>query len=439
MKAFNPFPDVSTTDLSAADLSKLVGVPEGWFIEYKQAPCTPKDYAKEASAFANSRGGWIFVGLAENDSREPAGGPGLPVEDAPRLLDAARDGIIHNLSPAPALELSLVNGPIEPLKVPVDRAILVIRVPESMNPPHIHSSGRVYKRQADVTHPVEVTNRGELDELYARASRYRETVDERLRLGFDPRWADELHLPWLHLALITDPALQLRKKPMSHARFCEILTDNSVQPNVSLPDTYASSLGHIARDHSTQPDRTGAATTLEYGHHGLIYLTLPLSISPLGQASSGILRKPQGRRFAELLRDRGFPEDTKIIDGTSVAIAMYALAKHGVRLMAEQAVTGRCVSRLQFFNLLRAVPFFESAAYVDWCAARSIPVIHRDRFQVPPHSKSWHTDDEPDEGTFLQKVIFILLSLGVPEAVIPGVAAETIHVSLSKSQIPNDA
>lgn len=62
----------------------------------------------------------------------------------------------------------MIEGPIPELSVAEDRAILLIHMHESQNTPHIHSSGKVYSRQADVADPVPLTDRAELDELYSR-------------------------------------------------------------------------------------------------------------------------------------------------------------------------------------------------------------------------------------------------------------------------------
>ena len=70
---FNPFKKARAAELDANDLSTLVDIPEGWFVEYKRDPCLPKVYAKEASAFANTHGGWLFVGLEEDPVSLPVG------------------------------------------------------------------------------------------------------------------------------------------------------------------------------------------------------------------------------------------------------------------------------------------------------------------------------------------------------------------------------
>ena len=58
-------------DLNVADLSVLRYVPEGWYVEYKREVPSPKPLAKAVAAFANTYGGWLFLGIEES-SEEPA-------------------------------------------------------------------------------------------------------------------------------------------------------------------------------------------------------------------------------------------------------------------------------------------------------------------------------------------------------------------------------
>lgn len=107
---YDPFDSTPLADLDAERLGVLAEIPEGWFIEYKRDPCKLSDYAKEVSAFANSHGGWMFVGLGEksNSDRTPVG-PGsrpqrqvLGTVHGPRETSPSR----HNVS-GPATEETL--------------------------------------------------------------------------------------------------------------------------------------------------------------------------------------------------------------------------------------------------------------------------------------------------------------------------------------------
>lgn len=61
---FNPFgrpPETVTAD----HLSALLGVREGWYIDFKSELPEAKSIAKSVSSFANTYGGWLCVGVSE--------------------------------------------------------------------------------------------------------------------------------------------------------------------------------------------------------------------------------------------------------------------------------------------------------------------------------------------------------------------------------------
>ncbi|MCJ7482086.1 MAG: ATP-binding protein [Thermodesulfovibrionales bacterium] len=414
---FTPFKKTSIAELNAADLALLVDIPEGWFIEYKREPCKSKDYAKEASAFANSRGGWMFIGLEEDpETRKPLGGPGLQTSKASKFLDAARDSIIQNLSPSPYLELIIVSGPIPELLIPNDKCVLVIYIPESQNTPHIHCSGQIYQRQADSSKPI--NGRAELDDLYKRAENSQIFVDEKLDLGFDNAWRDYNESPWLYLALVPDPALSFHSHDIDLKKFRELLSNRkeiSNQPVISLPDIYTSSLGFVARNHREQNDPAGTATTLEYMFDGTFFLSIPLSYGFVSDSSdnSDFLKKQTGKRFITLLQQNGW-SNARFIDCTNIMLCMAAMHPHICQLLKEVGACSRYLSRIRMVNIFRSIPFFDSDAYIDSYLNRSIPIILRKEIRIPWRKNKWiELDDISDFSAFLACLPVVLFSLGI--------------------------
>ena len=52
-------------DLQPPDLTILRNVHEGWYVEYKSQVVKASALAKSLSAFANTYGGWLFIGVQE--------------------------------------------------------------------------------------------------------------------------------------------------------------------------------------------------------------------------------------------------------------------------------------------------------------------------------------------------------------------------------------
>lgn len=433
---YNPFGAVPISELTASDLAVLAEVPEGWFIEYKREPCKAKDYAKEASAFANSMGGWIFVGIEEDSStRKPAYGPGLQNSEATRLQDSARDAIFQNLSPSPKIELAVVRGPIPALSVPTDRCILVINIPESQNTPHIHSSGKIYRRQADKSEPVEITDRAELDALYKRAKRMRSRIDKRLNQGFDRAWADTFDTPWLHCALTPDPAHSRRPRLSRLSEFRDLIVSQP-QGAISLPDVYSSALGFVARNHREQAVPHGAALTLEYGLDGSVYITIPLSSICVedGHQKESFLNKNSGIKFMNILRKSLF-NNARVIDCTYIVMSLLGMQAHIQQILAAAKVNEKYLIRVQMKNVFRCVPFFDSEAYLNYCTERLIPIVHHGEFNIPPQRRRWlDMNNIFDKNALLEFIIPVLFSLGLGEDIMPIIVEQTIQSAYSRKK-----
>lgn len=425
---YSPFEKKHLDDLKGADLLRLVDVPEGWFVEYKEQPCKSRDYAKAVSAFANDRGGWLFIGIVQDPTkRTPQQATGVPALDAARLLDAARDAITQNLSPTPRFDLGVINGPVPELSLADDRAVLVIRVDESENTPHIHSSGRIYRRQADSSGSLEITDRAELDDLYKRSSRLRKRLDRQLDRGFDRRWAEQFDVPWVHASLVPSAVNKSDAKFLKFASFLDVVSATEAE-GVALPDAYGSALGYVARNHSSQISADGPALALEYSRDDrCLYYTMPMSLGRQEHAAEAdFLRTENGLHFMGVV-NRLSLNGASILDGTYVVAAIMALHARGQKLLTLANVSGPYLCRLRGMNLFRRVPYFNSKTYVDWCSRRGPPVILHGEVTIPSHDKSWRRlEDVQAQYALAAPAALLVTSLGVPADIAASVVAETI-------------
>lgn len=437
---FTPFKKTSISELDATDLSVLIDIPEGWFIEYKREPCNSKNYAKEASAFANSKGGWMFIGLEEDSkTRKPLGGPGLQTSEATKFLNAARDAIIQNLSPSPYIEFTTVPGPIPALSIPNDKCILVIHIPESQNTPHIHCSGKIYRRQADSSDPVEINDRAELDTLYKQAENLHNLIDEKLDLGFDNAWRDYSESSWLHYALIPDPALSFKPHDIDLNKFRELLAHHinmSNQVGISLPDVYPSSLGFVARNCREQIIPDGVALTLEYTYDGAFYLSIPLSSGPVLDLcnNSVYINNQTVKRFASLLKNNRLG-GARVIDCSYIVICLCGMHTIISRLLNEAGECSNYFTRMRMINVFRSVPFIASDLYIDSYLNRSIPIIHRKEIAIPWRKNRWlEINNISDLKSFLFYIGFMLTSLGIGgDGDIGNIVGQTVEALIKKN------
>ena len=154
MNKYNPF-KCPLEELDITGIEELINVTEGWFVEYKRE-CAPKSFGKEVSAFANSHGGWLVVGLDEDEKTgKPNGsGPGIDSRIVRKLMDSYRDSASSQCSPAPQILIKAIEGPSKILGLAQEKSVIVVEVPESRKKPHIHCTGSIYRRQIDNSEPI---------------------------------------------------------------------------------------------------------------------------------------------------------------------------------------------------------------------------------------------------------------------------------------------
>lgn len=433
---YSPF-SKKLNDLDGNDLEILIDIPEGWYIEYKKEPCTPKDYAKEVSAFANAYGGWLFIGLEEDpNTGKPLGGPGLDQNSARKLADSARDAITQNTSSAPFVEIKIVQGPINSLSISAQQCILVIKVPQSENTPHIHCSGRIYVRQVDKAsshkaEPEEIKSRGELDSLYKRSQKLHDKTLSILKMGFDEKWISEFHQPWFHLAFTPDPSFHEKPELLLFDDFKSIILNKEDNPNfIELPDIYCSALGYVASNNSQQQFPDSSAATLEYDFClGSIFITIPLSCGIVSLENQFFLNDNDiGEEMFYFLRQKGFGE-SQIFDLSYLFSAMAGFYEKIYDILSSVQIGKNYIYQLQMTNLFRRIPYFKSSSYLEWCKKNTIPILRRNQFSVPLMKNSWcKIGDLQNRETIVDILYETVNCLGVPISLTDQIVEETFKI-----------
>ena len=133
------------------------GTTENTYLEYKVD--FPVDLAKPLAAMANTFGGLILIGVDETD----AGIPRLPltgIEAQRGLEERVLNTILDSMTPPVIPEIAIcLNGTNE-------RAILVIRVPQSEHAPHaLHRNSAVYIRTGKRNKPEDIADLERIDWL----------------------------------------------------------------------------------------------------------------------------------------------------------------------------------------------------------------------------------------------------------------------------------
>jgi hypothetical protein len=204
MQFYSPF-DKRINDIETSDLVSLKQASEGWYIEYKRETPNAASIAKSLSAFANTYGGWFFIGIEEDSKENPVAGafPGIERTDMDAVLQRMRKAAADLINPTPYFETRVLWGPEDEIALPEDRGIICAWLPQSVTAPHVHKSGVIYRRVADASEPKAESDRFVLDQLWRRADdikrQHKEWYDR------DPEFSEhEKTQPYVRIMLSAD-------------------------------------------------------------------------------------------------------------------------------------------------------------------------------------------------------------------------------------------
>src|SRR5687767_12296776 len=94
---FTPF-EKELKDLDENQLKRLIdnSISESWYIEYKRefpkanGKIDPQKLTKIISAFANTKGGWLFYGITTNNNNTPLELTGININEYSNITDQVK-------------------------------------------------------------------------------------------------------------------------------------------------------------------------------------------------------------------------------------------------------------------------------------------------------------------------------------------------------------
>lgn len=171
------FRDLAGADVEVGDVERMLGLDETLFVEHKGAE-PDRQLAKAVASFANQLGGWVILNVEKG---KPLGPLPAWVANAASPVDAVRDRLNLLVDPMPPFEA-------RPFDLDDNKAVLVVRVYESADTPHILRDGAIYvrgvaqdKRPDPIYRPVPIENQQALRALVERGERSRARVAELLK------------------------------------------------------------------------------------------------------------------------------------------------------------------------------------------------------------------------------------------------------------------
>ena len=118
--------------LEPADIQAVIDeqdFDESFYFEFKDDKVAPKKLMEEVSAFANTFGGYIFIGISDDKKIE-----GCADWNEQRIHTTMHDSI----TPTPSFDVRKFTCG--------DKVVYVIKIDEGAEPPYITSAGKIYER-----------------------------------------------------------------------------------------------------------------------------------------------------------------------------------------------------------------------------------------------------------------------------------------------------
>lgn len=403
MFSYSPF-DKDLSDLDAADFAVLKTVAEGWYVEYKQEIPKADSIAKSVAAMANSYGGWVFYGIKEESKTNSVAGEfvGIAVEEAESALSKIRHAVAGAINPSCHYEAKAISGPCEEIGLKESRCIICVVVPQSVEAPHVHSKGVIYRRIADGSEPVPETDRHMIDKMFQRSKQTIESFETWV--DKDPEFSEgESETPYLRL-MIAPNLWNLPRKEISLDIGVVKSALNKFEGRVSsIPfDTiYSSSSGIIARQCKGR-DPTDAQLTWQFYHDFSSEVLIPLTWIRGGAAHlrDQLHRCDFGDDFVDVLEESGV-NNAKVVNLSILYNLIMGLVSAQREIFVQAGWSCSFHIKTKLLNVWRTVPFIDCKFYIDYLREHGIPVSLIDGITSPigSHPDTFFCVDDKEEVT----------------------------------------
>ena len=373
---YSPF-ERKLEDLQPGDLAVLKTVSEGWYVEYKSQFINARALGKAISAFANTYGGWLFVGVKEQDKSEPTAGsfPGVPVEDLDATVARLRQSASEHLNPAPHFETKLLRGPCRDIGLSAETAVVAIQIPQSHVAPHVHRDGRIYRRVADGSEPKPETDRFLLDQLWRRGEAIRDIT--RAWVARDPELSKaEEQVPYVRLLMCVDPwRLRSRRLEASFPEVRSIVTGKVGGTSIPFDTFYSAVDGFVARQVGNN-DPGGYVLTWRIWKDLSCELVLPLPLYEAVDAQTIVEALDgyrHGQRLADISERAGYTAP-RIADLNFVLGVLLGVVAKYRRLLRLIGPDSEFYFKVRVLNVARLLPFIDIGEVVDEYEKHGLPI-----------------------------------------------------------------
>lgn len=427
MDSYSPFGGTPLKDVTTANLQALKEAREGWYVEYKRETPNANALAKSLSAFANTYGGWLFLGIEEASKEDPVAGrfPGIAREDVDASLQRMRKSAADHLNPTPHFETVVLWGPKEEIALPEDRAVICALIPQSASAPHVHKSGQVYRRVADASEPRPETDRFILDQLWRRGDDVKRWHKEWYEK--DPEFSDaEKKQPYMRIMLIADRWWARNLWLESDDDVRAALGANSGVSSIPFDTVYTSAEGFVGRQlNGNDPHNLSLTWRLRRNLVSDVLVPLPLYVpEQIQQLNVELDGYSHVGDFISIL-SKHKTSTIRIVDLNFAFNVLVGIASIQERLCKLASWSESYYIKIKLLNTWRTIPYVDVQEVLQQFANSGLPMCLDSVIGVPSGTdpeaygeiSRWSDIDMEDARLLLQGLTMfqaLAIAFGVP-------------------------
>lgn len=451
MPTYSPF-DKTITELQSDDLTILKTVVEGWYVEYKSKLVAASALAKSVSAFANTHGGWLFLGVKEESKNNPVAAefPGIPDQDLDGALQRLRHSTSEHLNPTPFFETRILRGPCVEIDLAEGVSVVAVEIPQSHTAPHVHRDGRIYRRVADGSEPKHETDRFVLDQLWRRAEPIRHMINEWI--DRDPEFSKaEAENPYVRLMLCVDPWCQRDPRLSTSLQEIRTILTSNEDGIVSVPfdlvhTTAGGFIGRQTRDNN--PHNYTLTWILRRDLSCDVILPLPFyTPNDPDNLIVDLDGYDHDELFIDILKEHGHIQP-RIADLNFMMNILTGIVYKYHRLLKLCGIEAEFHFKARVLNAWRILPFIDVERILNEFRTHGIPMIFDSTVTYPvgkdPESFSYIHEPKVEDSEHEEKIVSavqsvmmfkrIAVAFGVPIHIEGKIASDETIVSYPELQ-----
>jgi len=395
---YNPF-DKKIEDLTFDDLRKLIDneVAEGFYVEFKGEFQENRKIAKSIASFANTYGGWYFIGIKDEEKTNIAKEiVGFDINKHKQPKEDIRLIVGTYIHPIPFFEMNL-------LKNDDGKHVLVICVPESFETPHILNDGVVYLRNGEISNIVKITDKHNLDRLYQKNSYFEDKLNSFLKNPFGITDSEKnMKLPFLNICILPTNFNDLSIKNFYEESYLEKLTKMVNSTESVLEDVPETTVSYLFENVTRTPysiifrDVTNGINssnyTLEFFVNGVIRIKIPIAfrnvVIPITEEGlKNLFIKSMYQYLGENL------SQCRLLDiAHEFLIIRYATKKYS-KFFSDNisSYASRLAMIVEMENIFQLVPFVESEVFLEYIKKYHVPICRYEYKKIPDElsPKKW--------------------------------------------------